>query len=63
LPDRVDDEIDCTEAAEPAPAVTLCPTVIVEGALCASNNAPGATSTLPVTLITASVATLHTPAT
>src|SRR6476469_6359145 len=48
---------------EPEAAVTLCPTVIVDGALCASNKPPGATAMLPVTLITAPVATLHTPAT
>ena len=49
--------------SEPAPAVTLCPTVIVDGALCASSTAPGATSMLPTTLITASGSMLHTPVT
>src|SRR4051812_10644626 len=48
---------------EPAPAVTLCPTVIVEGALWASSAAPGATLMLPVTLITASGAVWQMPAT
>ena len=40
--------------SEPAAAVTLCPTVIVDGALCASSTAPAATLMLPTTLITAS---------
>ena len=48
---------------EPEAAVTLCPTVIVDGALCASSTAPGATLMLPRTLITASGAMLHAPVT
>src|SRR5450755_1294270 len=48
---------------EPEAAVTLCPTVIVDGALCASSTAPGATLMLPTTLITASGCMLHTPVT
>ncbi len=48
---------------EPAPAVTLRPTVIVDGALCASSTAPAATLMLPVTLITALGTMLHAPAT
>ena len=43
--------------SEPGPAVTSCPTVIVDGALCASSTAPAATFTLPTTVITASGAT------
>ena len=42
--------------SEPAAPVTLRPTVIVDGALCASSTAPAATFTLPTTLITASAA-------
>src|SRR5680860_1534941 len=39
--------------SEPAAAVTLRPTVIVDGALCASSTAPARTFTFPTTLITA----------
>ena len=46
---------------EPAPAVTLRPTVIVDGALCASSTAPAATLMLPVTLITALFTMLQAP--
>src|ERR1019366_5077504 len=35
--------------SEPRAAVTLCPTVIVDGLLCASSTAPEATFTLPTT--------------
>src|SRR5579864_1655025 len=48
---------------EPAPAVMLCPTVIVEVKLWASRTASGATLMLPVTLITAPGAGWHTPVT
>jgi hypothetical protein len=44
-------------------AVTLCPTVIVDGALYASSRAPAATFRLPTMLITASAGTSHTPVT
>jgi hypothetical protein len=46
---------------EPASAVTLCPMVIVDGAVCASRTAPEAT--FPVTLMTACAATEHKPGT
>ena len=48
---------------EPAAPVTLRPTVIVDGALCASSVAPAATFTLPTTRIAASAATVHVPVT
>ena len=49
--------------SEPAAAVTLRPTVIVDGALCASSTAPAATFTFPTTLITASAGTAQKPVT
>src|SRR6478609_9148177 len=47
--------------SEPAAPVTLRPTVMVDGALCASSLAPSAMFTLPTTLITASAGTLQAP--
>ena len=49
--------------SEPEAAVTLCPTVIVDGTLCASSAALAATITLPMTVITASGTTSHGPVT
>ena len=49
--------------SEPEAPVTLRPTVIVDGALCAFSTAPAATFTLPTTRMTASAGTAHAPVT
>ena len=49
--------------SEPAAAVTLRPTVIVDGTLCASNTAPAKTLRFPTMLYTPLGTTSHTPAT